>query len=142
MGNGARLMALRPIIRRAVVYNSLPQSPDWFCNMTHINAKRRFRRKIRSQYRMEILETCPHCGGSDFALLATQERSGLPTSVVICRACALVFTNPRLDAEALSDHYAKDYREIERGDIPDAHRFMFNLQRSKAALIDTFLAEA
>jgi 2-polyprenyl-3-methyl-5-hydroxy-6-metoxy-1,4-benzoquinol methylase len=132
----------KPVIQRSMIYNALPQSPDWFCNLAHINAKWRFLRKIRSRYRMETLRACPHCGGGDFTLLSTQERSGLPTSVVICRDCALVFTNPRLGADALGDHYAKDYREIERGDIPDIHRFMFNLQKSKAPGIATFLKDA
>jgi len=135
-------MTRRPVIRRSVLYNALPQSPDWFCNLTHINAKWRFLRKIRSQYRMETLSACPHCGGRDFTLLSTQERSGLPTSVVVCRGCALVFTNPRLDGDALGDHYAKDYREIERGDLPDIHQFMFNLQKSKAPATAAFLKEA
>jgi SAM-dependent methyltransferase len=135
-------MAMRPIIRRSAIYDFLPQSPDWFCNLAHINAKRRFLRKIRAQYHMEALAHCPNCRGQDFTLLSTQERSGLPTSVVICRDCALVFTNPRPDADALDDHYAQDYREIERGDIPDIHRIMFDLQKNKAAGIAAFLTQA
>lgn len=135
-------MTLRPVVRRAAIYNILPQSPDWFTSRKHMNAKWRFLRKVRSQYRMETLTACPWCGGGDFTLLATQERSGLPTSVVICKKCALVFTNPRLDSEALDDHYAQDYREIERGDIPDIHQFMFDLQKSKASGISDFMAEA
>ena len=135
-------MTSRPVVRRPAIYNFLPQSPDWFCNLAHINAKRRFLRKIRTQYHMEALANCPHCGGHRFTPLSRQERSGLPTSVVICRDCALIFTNPRLDAESLGDHYMKDYRDIERGDLPDIHHFMFDLQNSKATQISTFLADA
>ena len=135
-------MTRRPVIRRAAFYDFMPQCPDWFCDLVHINAKWRFLRKLRSQYHHETLSACPYCRHRDFILLATQERSGLPTSVMMCRECTLIFTNPRLDAASWGDHYARDYREIERGAIPDIHSFMFNLQKNKATPLASLLTEA
>jgi SAM-dependent methyltransferase len=74
--------------------------------------------------------------------VASQERSGISTSVVLCLDCGLVFTNPRLDAVALLDHYQKDYRDIERGERSDLHQFMFNLQESKGPTIWDFMNQA
>jgi len=124
-----------PLIRRSWVYDILPQLPGWFLNGGHTSAKIRFLYKRKYQYRQELLANCPHCSGERFILLANQERSGLPISVVLCEDCALVFTNPRIDQESTIEHYARDYREIERGSIADLHNFMFGLQRSKGPVL-------
>lgn len=50
---------------------------------------------------------------------------------MLCNACAFMFTSPRWDETSLSDHYRRDYRDIERGIIPDIHAFMFGLQFDK-----------
>jgi 2-polyprenyl-3-methyl-5-hydroxy-6-metoxy-1,4-benzoquinol methylase len=125
----------RPIIRRSWIYDHLPQYPSWFLNAGHVEAKVRYLRKLKNQYGQVSLMACPQCGGDDFVLLANQERSGLPTSVVVCKKCELAFTNPRLDEAALLDHYARDYRGIERGSIDNVHEFLFNLQMSKGPII-------
>jgi len=137
-----RLFHSRPLIRRSILYDFLPQYPTWFTNRGHTAAKIRYLHKLRSEYSLETLRECPYCGGSDFTLLATQERSGLPTRVVLCTACCLVFTNPRLSEAALVDHYQDDYRRIERGDRPDLHQFMFDLQGSKGPVLWDFITQA
>jgi 2-polyprenyl-3-methyl-5-hydroxy-6-metoxy-1,4-benzoquinol methylase len=132
----------RPLIRRSPIYDILPQMPGWFLNSGHVSAKVRFLRKLKREYKYEQLDACPWCGGSRFSRLANQERSGLPTSVMMCHDCALVFTNPRIDTASTADHYESDYRGIERGSLPDLHRFMFNLQGSKGPIIWDFLRSA
>jgi len=132
----------RPLIQRSVVYDLLPQYPSWFTNSGHTAAKVRFLRKLRNEYSLDRVEECPYCKSNRFALLAKQERSGLPTSVALCLDCSLVVTNLRLNASALLDHYQKEYRDIERGERPDLHRFMFNLQASKGPFLWEFLQKA
>lgn len=129
----------KPLVRRSLAFDFLPQFPTWFCNDGHTSAKLRFLHKRRQRDATEAVTACPHCGGGNFLLLATQERSGLPTSVLLCRDCALVFTNPRLSEAFLVDHYRRDYRDIERGERPDLHEFMFNLQQSKGAILWKFM---
>src|SRR5215470_15593555 len=90
-----------PLIRRSVAFDFLPQYPTWFCNEGHTSAKIRFLQKLRNSYSVEALSGCPNCDSNHSLNLATQERSGLPTSVALCLDCALVFTNPRLDEQSL-----------------------------------------
>ncbi len=125
----------RPLIRRSALYDFLPQVPAWFCNVGHFAGKHRFRRKALRQYRHEKVQSCAWCGGFRFLSIANQERHGLPTSVLLCETCAFMFTSPRWDEASLSDHYRRDYRDIERGIIPDIHAFMFGLQASKGPLL-------
>ena len=125
----------RPLIHRAALYNYLPQVPSWFCNVGHFAGKYRFRRKVREKYRKESVPTCPWCNENDFIFIANQERHGLATEVMLCNACAFMFTTLRWDEPSLSDHYQRDYRDIERGIIPDIHFLMFELQKSKGPLL-------
>jgi 2-polyprenyl-3-methyl-5-hydroxy-6-metoxy-1,4-benzoquinol methylase len=129
----------KPLVQRQLAFDFLPQFPTWFCNAGHTSAKVRFLHKRRARGATETVAACAYCGKSDFTPLATQERSGLPTSVLLCRDCALVFTNPRLSSEFLSDHYRKDYRDIERGERSDLHEFLFDLQGSKGPRLWKFL---
>lgn len=132
----------KPLVHRPLAFDFLPQYPTWFCNSGHTSAKVRFLHKIRARGATERLTACPHCGEQHFELLATQERSGLPTSVSLCMNCTTVFTNPRLSDGFLQDHYVRDYRDIERGSRDDLHEFMYNLQASKGPYVWEFLQAA
>jgi SAM-dependent methyltransferase len=136
---GRHYLGPKPLVRRSLAFDFLPQYPSWFCNSGHTSAKVRFLHKLRARGATEKIAVCPHCSGGNFRLLATQERSGLPTSVNICLDCALVFTNPRLSNKFLRDHYIRDYRDIERGSRDDLHEFMFNLQASKGPILWEFI---
>lgn len=136
---GRHYFGSKPLVQRSLAFDFLPQYPTWFCNSGHTSAKVRFLHKLRAHGATEKLAVCPHCGGDKFKLLATQERSGLPTSVLLCLDCALVFTNPRLSEDFLKDHYIRDYRDIERGSRDDLHEFMFNLQASKGLVLWEFV---
>ncbi|HWY61205.1 MAG TPA: methyltransferase domain-containing protein [Rhizomicrobium sp.] len=129
------------LIRRSDIFNFLPQEPAWFCNAGHHRARARYKRKLRSEYQLETLDACPLCGRKEMSPIAMQERHGLPVSVMLCENCALAFNNPRPDSAALSDHYRRDYREIERGIVGNIHEFMFDLQEAKAPGIWTTIKE-
>jgi SAM-dependent methyltransferase len=139
---GKHYLGKKPLVHRRLAFDFLPQFPTWFYNTGHTAAKVRVLHKLRQPGATETLATCPHCGGGQFTLLATQERSGLPTSVSLCRDCALVFTNPRLSETFLQDHYREDYRDIERGKRSDLHQFMFDLQASKGPRLFGFMEKA
>lgn len=49
---------------------------------------------------------------------------------------------PRWDETSLSDHYRRDYRDIERGIVPDIHTFMFGLQFGKGPTLWPPIAKA
>jgi SAM-dependent methyltransferase len=131
-----------PLIRRPWIYDHLPQVPTWFSNRGHLEARARFHANLAGRYQWEYLETCPYCDGHHFRRVADQERHGLPIKVDLCMDCALVFTNPRLSQKSLNDLYQQDYRDIERGDIPDIHTFMYDLQASKGEMIWNMIAAA
>lgn len=131
----------QPLIRRSALYDFLPQVPDWFCNVGHFAGKYRFRRKAKRLYKQEEVLNCSWCGGSEFLFIANQERHGLPISVMLCETCAFMFTSPRWDEASLSDHYRRDYRDIERGTIPDLHAFMFGLQADKGPILWPAIAQ-
>lgn len=132
----------RPLIRRSWIYDHLPQVPGWFSNHGHLAARSRFHANLNGPYRWEFLDACPYCAGSNLVHVANQERHGLPISVDLCMHCALVFTNPRLAQDALNDLYKRDYRDIERGDMPNLHQFMYSLQASKGEMIWSMITAA
>ena len=132
----------KPLIRRSWIYDHLPQVPGWFSNRGHLAARSRFRANLNGAYQWEYLDACPYCSGRNLIHVANQERHGLPISVDLCMGCALVFTNPRLAQDALNDLYKRDYRDIERGDLPDLHQFMYGLQASKGEMIWGMIAAA
>jgi SAM-dependent methyltransferase len=56
---------------------------------------------------------CDLCGGTDVSLLATRSRSGAPLRTVICRACGLVWSDPR--PHDARQFYEADYRVEYKG---------------------------
>ncbi|MGH8696433.1 MAG: class I SAM-dependent methyltransferase [Burkholderiales bacterium] len=56
---------------------------------------------------------CDLCGGSDVSVLATRSRSGAPLRTVICRACGLVWSDPR--PHDARQFYETDYRVAYKG---------------------------
>jgi len=56
---------------------------------------------------------CDLCGGSDVSVLATRSRTGAPLRTVICRACGLVWSDPR--PHDARQFYEADYRVEYKG---------------------------
>jgi 2-polyprenyl-3-methyl-5-hydroxy-6-metoxy-1,4-benzoquinol methylase len=54
---------------------------------------------------------CNLCGGADVDVLAERDRAGQPLRTVICRACGLVWTDPRPSAADTRAFYAEHYRQ-------------------------------
>lgn len=69
-------------------------------------------RKIKEGiYQFESIP-CVVCGGDNFETLSRKDHHGLFSSVVICKQCGLIQTNPRMTEESLFRYYQEDYREM------------------------------
>lgn len=66
------------------------------------------------RYQLEEVSRCP-CGSARAEPVATSDRFGLPVGVVLCTACALLRTTPRLKATDLPAFYRDDYHGLHMG---------------------------
>ena len=53
---------------------------------------------------------CNLCGSSDAEVLGDRDRDGRPLRTTICRACGLVWSNPRPGEEKVRRYYSSEYR--------------------------------
>jgi len=81
-------------------------------NALQISMKKQIESKIRQgRYKLEKVD-CIVCGKDDFEQLSEKDRYGLAVSVVICRECGLIQTNPRLSQESYNELYNEEFREL------------------------------
>lgn len=59
---------------------------------------------------------CNLCGRSEYDVVGRRDREGHPLQTVMCRACGLVWTNPRPDVAAMNRYYATEYRADYKGE--------------------------
>jgi len=55
---------------------------------------------------------CDLCGADDGQVIAETGRMGLPVRTVICRRCALVYTDPVLDLDDYDEGDAEKVRRL------------------------------
>lgn len=60
----------------------------------------------------ERVTSCNLCSSSVFVTVAHRDRYGFPLTVDACRACGLVFLNPRMTREGYAKFYDGPYREL------------------------------
>ncbi len=108
---------------------SQPLSP------TQHTFRRRLLDKLASgRYRLEQVPTCL-CGSGDSIAVALTDRFGLPVGVVVCRACGLLRTTPRLAVEHLPAFYEEDYHGLHFGlPSPDPERALYRVGQGRAIL--------
>lgn len=58
---------------------------------------------------------CNLCGTRDVFVVGTRDRDRRPLRTVICRACGLVWTDPRPSDAAIAAYYAREYRQHYKG---------------------------
>ena len=80
------------------------------------------------------------CGGSDDETVMELDRYGLPSPSVLCRACGLVRTTPRLSDPALAQFYDSDYRSLYTGS-PAATEDFIDGQRAKGRNFLRFIGD-
>lgn len=110
--------------------------------LTRIQAeyRRAFMGKLHDgRYRFEQVPACP-CGSAAVIALADRDRFGIPVGIVLCRACGLARTSPRLAADNLAEFYEHDYHGLHQGiRRPDPSTALF--RRGQGAAIHEFLAD-
>jgi SAM-dependent methyltransferase len=100
--------------------------------LTDIQKKARdsIRQKILcGEYAAEAVP-CPLCGGSDCTTIAEKDFYGFPVTTVICKACGMVYSNPKLTQAALEQMYATEYRDLDR--VKPSSQDYFELEKVKA----------
>jgi SAM-dependent methyltransferase len=65
-------------------------------------------------YRLEEVQNCL-CGASDGIRISEHDRYGIPVGVVLCSACGLARTTPRLASTNLGAFYEQDYHGLHQG---------------------------
>jgi len=73
---------------------------------------------------------CIVCKSNDYEILAEQDRLGLKNSVVICKECGLVRTNPRMTQQSYKKFYELDYRKINEETNEPTNQIFDRLYRS------------
>lgn len=77
--------------------------------------KEKVENKVDSQqYKFEKVSCCI-CGYNNFEVLAEKDRYGLYMSVVICKECGLIQTNPRMTQDSYNEYYDVEYRKLYGG---------------------------
>lgn len=91
-------------------------------NAVQTAALARHLHKLESgSYRLEATP-CPVCAAGNDEVLAEKDRYGIPLRVVVCRACGLIRTSPRLSGQSFADFYNTEYRQIYGGSqVPNEH---------------------
>ena len=60
---------------------------------------------------------CPLCSGNNYTKLSHKGQFGIPTYVVICKTCGLVYLNPRWSDERYRKFYSDEYDKYYRPQI-------------------------
>jgi SAM-dependent methyltransferase len=131
-GKVTRLTAGATIIKGS---NTLRLSP---VQRTH---RDRVLRKIATgEYTLEVAPACL-CGTSGGFPLAQRDRYGIPVGVLLCQACGLARTTPRLATTALRDFYEHEYHGLHQGVVrPEPSTALFRSGQGKA--IYSFMSDA
>ena len=107
---------------------------EYYLNKLQEKYKRQLEIKIKNnEYKFEEYP-CIVCGDSYFEILSNKDRYGLYMSVVICKSCGLVQTNPRMDENSYSEFYNDEYRPLYNGSLTVDENFI-NEQVDKGEII-------
>lgn len=89
--------------------------PIYHLDQTQQQARERLLKKLGAgAYAMEQTD-CDVCGLAPFDIVAEREQYGLPYRVAMCQNCGLLWTTPRMTAEAAVSFYAGEFRELHGG---------------------------
>jgi len=78
---------------------------------------------------------CNLCGGSDVEVIGDRDRDGNPLRTTICRACGLVWSNPRPSEDDVRRYYSREYRLDYKGQSTPSLR---HIARSARGALNRF----
>ncbi len=84
-------------------------------NIIQLETKKQLENKINSKKYFFEKILCIVCGSNNFEQLSEKDRYGLCMSVVICKKCGLVQTNPRMNFDSYNEFYDIEYRKLYNG---------------------------
>lgn len=96
----------------------------------------------------EAVTACNLCGGHAFVVLVHRDRYGYPAQAHACRACGLVFLNPRMTAGSYGRFYDGVYRPLVsafHGRLIDAQTIQAEQREyavDRARVVEPFVREA
>ena len=91
--------------------------------------KKQIEMKIKQNlYQFEFVPCCI-CNKKNFINLSKKDRYGLYTSIVVCRICGLIQTNPRMNQASYYDFYKYEYRKLYSNREKPSDLFFFNLYK-------------
>ncbi|MEK6646102.1 MAG: methyltransferase domain-containing protein [Candidatus Firestonebacteria bacterium] len=86
--------------------------------------------QIESKIKQEHYKTeevqCIICENKNFEQISEKDRFGLPMSVVICRNCGLLQTNPRMNQDAYNEFYKLEHRKLLLGKEKPTNEVFFD----------------
>jgi SAM-dependent methyltransferase len=83
-----------------------------------------FKTALKTGYiRQEEHDACPLCFTKDAILIAEMDRMGIPSKIVICKGCGLVFNDSFFSNDSLEAVYRDFYGAINFGNIPPDENF-------------------
>jgi len=99
-------------------------------NELQLRMKKQIERKIEDGiYSFDEVPCCV-CGGNNLEILSQKDRYGLYVSVVICKDCGLIQTNPRMTQGAYNQFYEMEQKKLYVGnDIPTDKYFESQYER-------------
>ncbi len=72
---------------------------------------------------------CNLCGARAYDVIGRVDRDGRPLQTVMCRACGLIWTNPRAPAADVDRYYATEYRaDYQRQPAPALRKILRGMQ--------------
>jgi SAM-dependent methyltransferase len=102
-----------------------PLRPPWPLDPVQLEYRWRVLQKLRDgEYRLEDVPECL-CGSSATVSVRRGDRFGLPVGMVMCRACGLLRTSPRLADSNLPAFYEDDYHALHFGCALDPASALF-----------------
>jgi len=114
-------------------YREAAHPPVQHLNAVQSTFRARFLEKLRAgEYWLEDVDVCL-CGDETSRRIADSDRFGIPVGVVVCSACGLARTSPRLAADCLPAFYEHDYHGLHMGQPrPDASIALFRRGQGSA----------
>jgi 2-polyprenyl-3-methyl-5-hydroxy-6-metoxy-1,4-benzoquinol methylase len=112
--------------------------PHLKLNSLQLSMKKDVDAKVNSnEYQFESI-SCPICSNTDFETFSEKDRYGLKMSVVGCKTCGMVQTNPRMNQEAYNQFYNVEYRKLYVG-IDVATKDFYYTQTKKGESLIQYL---